>query len=87
MKQYTKNRGITHAEFDPVRAWWGSRKPNEQAWKVSLKEIQERNYNLNFKNPNSNAKAEHQDPKEILEQISKTESRIAKVLEEIKKEI
>ena len=48
---------------------------------------QERNYNLDFKNPNGKAKAEHQDPKEILEQISKTESQIAKILKEIKKEI
>jgi type I restriction enzyme M protein len=87
MKQYTKNRGITHEEFDPVREWAKNRKTNKNAWKVSIKEIQERNYNLDFKNPNGGAKIEHTDPKEILENIAKTESHIAKILEEIKKEI
>ncbi|MBI4087201.1 SAM-dependent DNA methyltransferase, partial [Candidatus Kaiserbacteria bacterium] len=84
MKQYTKNRGITHEEFDVIRKWWGNRKSNSNAWKVSIKEIQERNYNLDFKNPNGNAKAAHKDPKEVLESITDAENKIAKILEEIK---
>jgi type I restriction enzyme M protein len=87
LKQYTKTRGITHAEFDPVRKWWNNRKANDNAWKVSVKEIEGRNYNLDFKNPNGGTKVKHTDPKEILEQIAKTETRIAQILEEIKKEI
>ncbi|MBI5306451.1 hypothetical protein HZB04_02620 [Candidatus Wolfebacteria bacterium] len=66
---------------------WKARKSNGQAWKISIKQIQERNYNLDFKNPNGKAKIEHTDPKEVLENIAKTESHIAKILEEIKKEI
>lgn len=87
LKQYTKNRGITDAEFESVKKWWKNRKAGANAWKVSIKEIQERNYNLDFKNPSGNAKAEHQDPKEILAHITQTESAIAKILDEIKKEI
>lgn len=87
MKQYTKNRGITHEEFNAVREWAKSRKTNKNAWKVSIKEIQERNYNLDFKNPNGNAKAAHKDPKEVLKTIAGAETQIAKILEEIKKEI
>ena len=96
LKQYTKNRGITDAEFEPVENWCrarrslgeggDNRKAGANAWKVSIKEIQERNYNLDFKNPNGGAKIKHADPKEILESIAKTESQIIKILEEIKKE-
>ncbi len=81
LKQYTKNRGITHEEFDPVRKWWKNRKSNGNAWKVSIKQIQERNYNLDFKNPNGSAKVEYTDPKEVLENIARAETQIAKILE------
>ena len=92
MKQYTKNRGITHEEFEPVRKWWGGaarkgRATNNFAWKISIDEIKKRNYNLDFKNPNGNAKIEHKDPKEVLESIADTEKEIIKILGEIKKEI
>ncbi len=49
--------------------------------------IQERNYNVDFKNPNDGAKVEHTDPKKVLENIATAENQIAKILEEIKKEI
>jgi type I restriction enzyme M protein len=87
MKQYTKNRGITHEEFDPIRKWWKKRTENEFAWKVSMEEIENRNYNLDFKNPNGNAKVDHKDPKEVMESIAGAEKKITKILEEIKKEL
>jgi type I restriction enzyme M protein len=87
MKQYTKNRGITHEEFDPIRKWWKKRMENEFAWKVSIEEIEKRNYNLDFKNPNGNAKTDHKDPEEVLENIVSAEKEIIKLLGEIKKEL
>jgi type I restriction enzyme M protein len=87
MKQYTKNRGIRDEEFDPVRKWWKKRTQNEHAWKVSIKEIEARNYNLDFKNPSKNQTIDHQDPKEILEGILKMEGKIAELLGEIRSEI
>ncbi len=87
LKQYTKNRGITHEEFDPVRKWWGSRKQNNFAWKISIGEIEKRNYNLDFKNPNGHLKIEHTDPKQILESIETKEKEISKILSEIKNEL
>ncbi len=85
VKQYTKNRGITHEEFDPVRKWWKSRKASDNAWKVSMEEIEKRNYNLDFKNPNGNARVEHKEPEEIIVDIENSEKQIAKLLGEIKK--
>ncbi|TXH01310.1 MAG: SAM-dependent DNA methyltransferase [Candidatus Moraniibacteriota bacterium] len=58
MKQYTKNRGIRDEEFDPVRKWWKKRTQNEHAGKVSIKDIDARNYNLDFKNPSNSGTIE-----------------------------
>lgn len=87
MKQYTKNCGITHEEFNPVRKWWKQRTENEFAWKISIEEIEKRNYNLDFKNPNSNSKIAHKDPKEIMREIESRENEIVKILLEIKKDL
>lgn len=85
MKQYTKGRPIRHEEFDPVRAWWNNRKTNTHAWKVSLKEIQARNYNLDFKNPSRVESAPLQSPKEILGKIKIAENKLKSILSEIRK--
>jgi type I restriction enzyme M protein len=53
------------AEFDVEKAWWEKRKETDQAWKVSVKDIIERNYNLDIKNPNAPTES-HDDPDELL---------------------
>lgn len=83
MKQYTKGRPIRSEEFEPVKKWWKNRKANEHAWKVSMKEVQDRIYNLDFKNPNSIGAGKNQAPKEILGEILGTEAEINKVLREL----
>ncbi len=87
MKQYTKNRGIRPEEFEPVKKWWQNRKTNDNAWKVSIKEIEARNFNLDFKNPSKNGAVEHNDPKEILEGIMQKESDILGILGEIREKL
>ena len=87
MKQYTKNRGITHEEFNPVREWWHNREENDHAWKVSIDEIRERNYNLDFKNPNGQAEKTHKDPKELVAEIEEKEGEIINILKEVKKDL
>lgn len=83
MKQYTKGRPITHAEFDLVKKWWSKRTENEHAWKVSIDDIKARNYNLDFKNPNGPIAAEHKTPKELLGEIGKKEKEIDRIVYEI----
>ncbi|MDP3051920.1 MAG: class I SAM-dependent DNA methyltransferase [bacterium] len=85
IKQYTKNRGITFQEFEPVKKWWDNRKSNGNAWKVSIKEIEARNYNLDFKNPNGKADLAHKPPAELLDDIVKKENEIGKILADIKR--
>lgn len=86
LKQYTKNRGITSGEFDPVREWWNNRAKNDYAWKVTITEIESRNYNLDFKNPNGKAGLEHKTPDGLIIEISEKEKRIGTILESMKKE-
>jgi type I restriction enzyme M protein len=50
-KNYSKTKPLRIEEFEPEKKWWGKRKENVHAWKVSVEEIKERGYNLDFKNP------------------------------------
>ena len=94
VKQYTKNRGITHEEFLPVKKWLASPKPNGEggwnrkptpyAWKISIKQIQERNYNLDFKNPNGKSAAVHKSPEELVKEIEGKEDKIFGIIKDIK---
>jgi type I restriction enzyme M protein len=84
MKQYTKGKPIKPEEFEPVKEWWNDRKENENAWKVSIKEIEKRNYNLDFKNPSKKEDLEHKDPKELVEGIEEKEKEILGILRKIK---
>ncbi|MEK7637447.1 MAG: class I SAM-dependent DNA methyltransferase [Patescibacteria group bacterium] len=85
MKQYTKGRPIRSEEFEPVKVWWKNRKTNEHAWKVSIKEIQKRNYNLDCKNPVAGIATDHKTPKGLLKEMQNTESHISVMLTEIEK--
>lgn len=87
MKQYTKNRGITHEEFDPVKKWWNNREENENAWKIGIEVIEKRGYNLDFKNPNSTKSANHKEPKEIMNIIQLQEKEILALLADIEQEL
>ena len=64
-KAYNKTKPMRIAEFDVEKAWWEKRKETEQAWKVPIKDIIERNYNLDIKNPNAPTES-HDDPDELL---------------------
>ncbi|MFA6417082.1 MAG: N-6 DNA methylase [Patescibacteria group bacterium] len=48
---YSTSNPITVEEFDAEKKWWNNREENEHAWKVSIDEIINRNYNLDIKNP------------------------------------
>ncbi len=65
VKAYNKGKPMRIAEFDVEKAWWEKRKETEQAWKVSIKDIVDRNYNLDIKNPNTPTET-HDDPDELL---------------------
>ena len=50
-KSYSKTKPLRIEEFAPEKKWWGKRKENDRAWKVSVEDIKVRGYNLDIKNP------------------------------------
>jgi type I restriction enzyme M protein len=83
LRAYTKTRPITDREFDVVKEWWKDRKENDFAWKVSIKDIKARNWNLDFKNPKSGEVEEEISSKDLVERILEKENEIKKLLKNI----
>jgi type I restriction enzyme M protein len=72
-KSYSRSKPLQIEEFELEKKWWNKRKQNQYAWKVSVKEIEERNYNLEFKNPYT-VDIVHADPELLMveyEQLNK----------------
>ena len=68
--------------------WWGGasrsgRMETENAWKVSIEEIKEREYNLDIRNPNKE-EDNAGDPQELLELLIRAETRTAELRNELK---
>ncbi len=51
VKSYSKTNPLKLTEFDPIKKWWNNRKESDVSWKVSIKEIINREYDLDIKNP------------------------------------
>ncbi len=85
-KSYSKTKPIRIEEFEPEKAWWEKRVENEFAWKVSVKEIKEKGYNLDIKNPNIEGE-NHGDPVKLLEKYQKLMLEIEKTRDALKAEL
>lgn len=77
---YTKTKPIKSSEFEVIKDWWSDRIENEFAHKVSIEQIKEKNYNLDFKNPNGGEVEEELSSREILKKIGGQHSKIEKIL-------
>lgn len=84
---FTKTMPLRDEHMADLRKWFGKRKANEHAWKVSIDDIHARNWSLDFKNPNGHAEEDHKTSAEILAQIEVTEKEISKLVGDMKREI
>lgn len=75
-KSYSRSKPLRIEEFDLEKKWWNNRKQSEYAWKVSIKEIEDRNYNLDFKNPHS-VEFIHAEPEILVEQYELINNELA----------
>lgn len=82
-KKYTRTKPVQLSEFELEKLWWNHRKENEYAWKVSGQEIKERNYNMEFKNPNQEIEDVILPPDEILKRLHVSMNKSNEILEEI----
>ena len=83
-KNYTKTQPMQFEEFADCMKWWNNRQENDQAWKVSAKELLDSNCNLDRKNPHAKVDFEHLPPEQLADDILKKELRIAELMQEIK---
>jgi type I restriction enzyme M protein len=84
-KNYTKTQPVQFEEFSPLIQWWNKRKPNDQAWKVSAKEILANGCNLDRKNPSAKDDITHLPPEELAASILEKEKRIGEIVARIQK--
>ena len=84
-KSYSKTKTIQAREFDPIKAWWNNRQESEQCWKVPIKTIIERNYDLDIKNPTAKIEEEVFTSAEIMGKLTASFGRSLELLEELKK--
>jgi type I restriction enzyme M protein len=85
-KSYNKSKPIHIEEFEPEKAWWNDRKENQFAWRVTIEEIQKRNYNLDIKNPHSEEE-DLGDPEELLQEYQELEAKIQEIRDALKNEL
>jgi type I restriction enzyme M protein len=90
VKAYNKTKPMKVEEFEPLAAWWGneannftSREESPLAWKVSLADIQARNYNLDCKNPHVGEQITH-DPEMLLAQYETMQQDIVSLRNQLK---
>lgn len=83
-KSYSKTKPIQLKEFDPIRRWWTRREESEVCWKVDLKTIQERNYDLDIKNPTKQEEEIIYSSSELMAMLDKSFSKSHDLLNRLK---
>jgi len=85
IKNFSKSRPIDIRHFDDIKKWWKDRKKNKFAWKVSIDEINERNFNIDIKNAHVTEAEKVFTTEEILVKIDTSFQKSTNLLVEIKK--
>lgn len=77
-KKYAKTKPIKYEEFNLEKEWWNDRENQKylkHSWKVSIEEIQNRNYNLDIYNP-YNPITEHKNIELISKEFMEIQKKI-----------
>jgi len=86
-KSYSKTKTIRLEEFNPIRDWWNKRLENEVAWKVNIKKIIERGYDLDIKNPNRQEEEHEYMSAELIQMLEKSMKKSNELLNQLKTEL
>ncbi|WP_411029346.1 N-6 DNA methylase [Spongiimicrobium sp. 3-5] len=85
IKNFSRSRPIDIKHFDDIKKWWKGRKENQFAWKVSIDEIKERNFNLDIKNTHVSIAEKVFTTEELLVKMDTSFQKSATLLSKIKK--
>ncbi|GMO33749.1 MAG: N-6 DNA methylase [Termitinemataceae bacterium] len=87
VKAYSKTKPIRKEEFASLKKWWDKRKVNGQAWKVSIKTLQDSGFNLDIKNPNAKQSEKTYTSNELLAMLGESFKTSEGLLDKLKKGI
>lgn len=87
VKSFNKGRPINIKDFETLKKWWVKREENEYAWKVSAKEIKDRSYNLDCKNPHKGKEEIRYSTGELFSTLENSFQRSSSLLSKIKSKI
>ncbi|GAB5537861.1 MAG: type I restriction-modification system subunit M [Rubricoccaceae bacterium] len=82
-KSYSKTKPMRIEEFAPEKKWWKKRTETDFAWRVSIKDIRERGFNLDMKNPNVEDDGPG-NPDDLLARYQQVSAEAAELREELK---
>lgn len=86
-KAYSKTKPIQIKEFEPIKKWWNKRKESEVAWKVNIKTIIERNYDLDIKNPTKQEEEHEYNTQELMQLLDKSFAKSNNLLNQLKQAV
>ena len=86
-KSYSKNKLIRLEEFNPIKEWWSNRTENDLAWKVNIKSIIDRNYDLDIKNPTRREVLHEFTSTELIELLGNSMEKSNELLNRLKSEL
>jgi type I restriction enzyme M protein len=86
-KAYNKTRPIQAKEFEPIKKWWNKRKESDIAWKVNIKSIIEKGYDLDIKNPTKPEEEKEYNSTELIEMLNVSFDKSHKLLNQLKQAI
>ena len=86
-KAYNKTRPIQAKEFNPIKTWWNDRKESEIAWKVDIKTIIDRNYDLDIKNPTKQEETHEYNSVELMDLLHTSFDKSNALLNQLKKAV
>lgn len=86
-KSYSKTKLIRLEEFKPIKDWWNNREENDLAWKVNIKTIVERSYDLDIKNPSKQEDVHEYSSSELIELLDKSMRKSNDLLIQLKSEL
>jgi type I restriction enzyme M protein len=86
-KAYNKTKPIQAKEFNPIKTWWNDRKESDIAWKVDIKTIIDRNYDLDIKNPTKQEETHEYNSSELMDLLHNSFDKSNALLNQLKKAV
>ncbi len=86
-KSYSKTKTIQVHEFDPIKKWWNNRTESDICWKVDIQTIIDKNYDLDFKNPNKQEETHEYSSIELMQMLEKSFGKSQDLLNKLKEAV